>query len=402
MFRRLRPAALPVLLFLASCSKDSEKTQGTPTPAPVATHDEPVTAKPASAKKEAKPAPPADKSAAKSYAAALGEARAATKAKKYDAAIAAFDKALAKVPGDARALAERGYAHFLAKHTDLAKKDLNQAIASTNDASVLGPAFYNLGLVSEAAGNADEARVAFARSNAIKPTQAAKAKLEGKTTCVAAIDRPKRKAKIVANISEAYDAMNATWTSKGYDSQFSAGAKPTGDAAIKKALCTAKCDGPGAWLARFPDSVPTLGFAVVPTADKKLAVYELGLVELDGCGTEIEQSVVKSGAVVQVHEEVTILGRDWVDEKGNSCSPSFEEDSTCLNPCGPVGWEAREYILDTTLQTVAVTVSEGGEFEKNSAEDPKIKPTVSVKESDGKVSVRGGGCSSDLDVSPTP
>ncbi len=399
MIRQVLPAALPLLVALTSCSKDTDKAQNAPsasTAASVAAHDD----SPKSvSKKEPKPIAATDKATTKTYAAAIADGRAATKAKKYDAAIAAFDKALARVPGDARALAERGYVHFLAKHLDLAQKDLDRAVASTNDASVLGPAYYNLGLVAEARGNGDEARIAFTHSNSLKPTKAAKAKLEGKSTCVAAINRPDRKAKIVASVSDAYDAMKAAWTSKGYDPELSPMSKPTGDDAIRKVLCaTDKCTGSGPWLAAYPDSLPRVSFAVVPTADKKLAVYELGIAENAGCGTSVADSIVKTGPFLQVHEELTILGREWVDEKGNSCSPSSEEDSICLNPCGPVAWEAREYILDTTAQTVAVAVDEEGDLERGGSKEPTIKPTVVVKESDGKVSVHGGGCSSDIDL----
>ncbi|HQY64270.1 MAG: hypothetical protein IPF92_04975 [Myxococcales bacterium] len=95
------------------------------------------------------------------------------------AAVAAFDAALAALPGDARALSERGYARLLAGKLDAARADLREAEARSKDARLLAQIRFNHGLVAEKLGRADEAKVSVARSNALNPTKAAAAKLAG-------------------------------------------------------------------------------------------------------------------------------------------------------------------------------------------------------------------------------
>ncbi len=220
-------------LALAACARAKPAGAGADAGAEAADATAPAAATSASSPPRARAAtaPSADrrpmtadeKQASKTYAAALGEGRAATSAKRYDDAIAAFDRAIAAKPGDARALSERGYARLLARDLASATKDLDRALEGTSDPALSGPIHFNLGLVAEARGDAEGARVAFARSNAVRPTKAAQAKLAGKSACVAVVDRSKPKAKVFASLAAAHAAMRAT-ADKGVPS---AGSAPT-------------------------------------------------------------------------------------------------------------------------------------------------------------------------------
>ncbi|MBK8214415.1 MAG: hypothetical protein IPK71_11775 [Myxococcales bacterium] len=172
----------------------------------------------ASAKAQASAAPQASSSAApkgktaisketaKAYTEALKKGRAATLAKKYDEAIAAFDAALKALPGDARALSERGYAKLLAGKLDDARKDLREAEASTKDPKLLGQIHYNHGLVAEKLGHAEEAKASVAKSNVLAPTKAAATKA-GTSTCVADVETQNTRAKLAKDFQAMFDAL---------------------------------------------------------------------------------------------------------------------------------------------------------------------------------------------------
>jgi Tfp pilus assembly protein PilF len=189
----------PAFLLLGALAACGKKAPDASKPAP--------TASPSAAKalaelafssvakdKAAKPAPtakpkdaPVDKGAQATYAGALKEGRAATVAKKYDDAVVAFSKALSAVPGDARALSERGYAKYLAGKLDAAEADFRQAETATKDAKLLASIYFNHGLVAEKRNLPEVARAAFAKSDQLRSTPAAAKKLAGASACGAAI-----------------------------------------------------------------------------------------------------------------------------------------------------------------------------------------------------------------------
>jgi tetratricopeptide (TPR) repeat protein len=127
----------------------------------------------------------------KKYWVAMGQGRVASVKKQYDQALAAFDRALALLPDDARAYAERGYAQLLAKNYGLARADFDRAVLRTEDPKLLSQIWFNYGLTAEQEGRADDAASAFARSNELNPTQAASEKLAGRPTCTARVSQRK-------------------------------------------------------------------------------------------------------------------------------------------------------------------------------------------------------------------
>jgi len=127
----------------------------------------------------------------KKYWVAMGQGRVASVKKQYSQALEAFDRALALLPDDARAYAERGYAQLLAKNYGLARADFDRAVLRTEDPKLLAQIWFNYGLTAEQEGRADDAASAFARSNELNPTEAASAKIAGRPTCTARVSQRK-------------------------------------------------------------------------------------------------------------------------------------------------------------------------------------------------------------------
>jgi hypothetical protein len=129
-----------------------------------------------------------DRDAGSTFAHAIKRGRAATTKKDYPAAIAAFDEALASVPKEPRALAERGYAKLLAGDNYGARMDLWAARGRTTDETLGSQIWWNLGLLAEKEKDDSTAHDAFAHAYALRPTSAAKAKLGDAGTCPATVD----------------------------------------------------------------------------------------------------------------------------------------------------------------------------------------------------------------------
>ncbi|WP_437605832.1 hypothetical protein WMF20_32855 [Sorangium sp. So ce834] len=146
----------------------------------------------ASASSAAQPAPPSpgarpltekEKQALAASKAALARGRLATKARDFGAAIRAFTEALAADPSDARALAERGFAHLGDGDSDAAEADFAAALSGAGDPELRSQIWFNLGLLRDKAGDAEAARVAYANAHALKPSPATRGKLAGRSTC---------------------------------------------------------------------------------------------------------------------------------------------------------------------------------------------------------------------------
>ncbi|XXX78922.1 tetratricopeptide repeat protein [Sorangium sp. So ce134] len=150
-------------------------------------------ASPAPPASQAPPAPAArplteqEKQALAVYKAALARGRLATKKRDFNAAIQAFTEALAADPSDARALAERGFAHLTAGDEDAAARDFEVALTSAGDPELRSQIWYNLGLLRDRSNDAEAARVAYANAHLLKPSVATRAKLADRSTCTVEI-----------------------------------------------------------------------------------------------------------------------------------------------------------------------------------------------------------------------
>lgn len=223
----------------------------------------------------------------KRYWTAMGEGRQASVKKSFSEALEAFDRALAALPDDARAYAERGYAQLLAKNYGLAREDFDRAVLRTTDSKLLAQIWFNYGLTAEQEGRPEDARSAFARSNELNPTRAASAKLQGGSTCTARVSKrqdPQLSSKSVTAPTQ--DDFLAAFQ------QLTAGKTPekvpaTADEA-RLLLCPAGdcvlAPGSGSPI-RLKIGNDTLYGAVIALRDSKLRVFpKLGVTTSGACG----------------------------------------------------------------------------------------------------------------------
>ncbi|WP_437596366.1 tetratricopeptide repeat protein [Sorangium sp. So ce590] len=139
-----------------------------------------------------------EKQALAAHDAALARGRLATKKRDFGAAVQAFTEALAADPSDARALAERGFAHLGAGHGDAAEGDFSAALAGAGDPELRSQIWFNLGLLRDNAGDAEAARVAYANAHALRPSPATRGKLAGRSTCAVEIRKTGLESAVIA------------------------------------------------------------------------------------------------------------------------------------------------------------------------------------------------------------
>ncbi|MFO0745147.1 MAG: hypothetical protein U1F43_05630 [Myxococcota bacterium] len=109
-----------------------------------------------------------------SAGALVTQGRKLTRAKDLAGAIAAFDQAIAKDATLAAAWSGRGYAKQLAKDAG-AKADFEKALTlETKDQAFQAAVWFNLGQLAEASKDLAAAKEAYAKADALKPSEAAK------------------------------------------------------------------------------------------------------------------------------------------------------------------------------------------------------------------------------------
>jgi tetratricopeptide (TPR) repeat protein len=195
----------------------------------------------------------------KVYLAALQRGRGATTARRYGDAVKAFDEAIEIDGGSARAHAERGYAHLLAKRYEEALHDFEAASELPSDVELAGQVWFNRGLTELALGRSEEAGVAFYRSNRLVPSKAAQDKLAGKKVCAVTVDRARASAR-------PYDGWLAWWTAIDFEvehdqaqelkrglgySEGDQGPYPPKNEAEARAVYCRQCEGDGPWSVDF-------------------------------------------------------------------------------------------------------------------------------------------------------
>jgi hypothetical protein len=401
MRRRLAPTTL-LLVLVSACKWFSKGTDGTgaasstdataPSAASAgnaadANSDDDPPRDPTAHGPETKPLTAEEKAARRTYLSGMVAGRKATLAKEYPSAIAAFDQALAAKKDDPHALSERGYAKLLSKDFAGARSDLTKALEGTDNPALEAQIYFNIGLVEENKGSADAARVAFARSNALRPSQAAKEKLEGKSKCVARIDKkPASKVVVVASLALAWDAMKTAFVKDGHTLDGLA-KKPSTDEAIKASLCENECDRP-VWFARFGQSASGfVGFAVSQLPDQKLALYELDDVPVSGCGGQLSGSVLPSKRV-HVRTRIQTSTRVWMKMNAPKPTPCDDSNDNCVSACAMTDFRQTDWFIDTTKQVVIVSFEESGPM----GSDGKPKPVLAIDESADRIEASGGGC----------
>ena len=164
-----RLIALSLAVALAGCgNKDSEPAKQAPPPS-----EAPAPPKPAP------PAPPPATAAGSDtdYDAHMHRGDELAKQRKWSESLAEFELAAAARPNDARALGSVGFTAYFAGKTARAKGASEAAVvAAGSDASLKGPALFNLGLAMEAVSPRVAARL-YAASDAIRPNGKVRARL---------------------------------------------------------------------------------------------------------------------------------------------------------------------------------------------------------------------------------
>lgn len=240
----------------------------------------------------------------------LQEGRKLTKAGDYPAAIAALDRALALSPGDATALAARGYARLLsvpeagardaADRAALAaaRQDFDAALAATTDAKLQGRIRHNLGLLT---------------------------KRLGPSGCAATVTRA-----TVGALHPTWKAAAAAWASLSPEVMDGA---PQDDAEARAALCREGCAHPranGVVLGGF-DGVQVGALVEVPGKGIWSAVVLDGWREYQ-CQPEGAITLKPLGSLWHIEASVKDPQVVGTDQDGNDCDP---EDLTegCQRGC---------------------------------------------------------------------
>lgn len=143
----------------------------------------------------------------KAFWAAIQDGRKQTAGKDYAAAVAQIDAALAQLPDHPRALSGRGCAPAGGR-AGRGGGRLAQGAGAASTAKVEAAIEFNLGLVAEQRGDADEAKRRFAIANKLRPSKAAADKLAGAQVCPAALDYTK-KSQVYANFAAIWGALLA-------------------------------------------------------------------------------------------------------------------------------------------------------------------------------------------------
>lgn len=108
----------------------------------------------------------------------LRQGRDLVQAKKYEAGMAAFERALAIEPNDPRLLSEIGWAAFLAGDLERAEQANRDSVRFATDPNIQGASLYNLGRVAEARDQPNVAARYYMRSLAVRANDTVTARLE--------------------------------------------------------------------------------------------------------------------------------------------------------------------------------------------------------------------------------
>jgi tetratricopeptide (TPR) repeat protein len=112
---------------------------------------------------------------------AFDEGRTLSRARDFKGALLAFDRALALDPGDARVLAEVGYAALQDKQLERAEDACKKALLYTQDATLRAQILYNQGRTLEAKGQKSLARSSYQQSLDLRANEEVKRRLAGVT-----------------------------------------------------------------------------------------------------------------------------------------------------------------------------------------------------------------------------
>jgi hypothetical protein len=331
------------------------------------------------------------------YSKHLAEGRRATKAGKYDAAAQAFSEALSAKPDDAQAYAERGYAAYLAKNVFDAQHDLEQAAKRADDRRLRAQIFFNLGLVLEA--RHDDGTSAFALSNFLNPTEAARKKLAGKDACALTVERGPQA--VERTTYPDWLALHA-----GALEGANVEGKPTTSADAKRLLCRAfGFDGAGPWV--MTDN----GFHGFLVAESKsgLLVATVAKVEATGmCPRVAAAEIVYSSEQTLVVRATGGTGYGvrvcYIDGSTRECSTEdlerINQDQSSVEWINGCQWRGhtQHHVLDRATLTSTLTITHHDDLNEGLQESERFRVDVG----DGGISVTGPGCRARFALTSAP
>jgi hypothetical protein len=323
----------------------------------------------------------------RAFWAAIQDGRKQTAAKEYAAAVAQFDLALAQLPEHPRALSGRGYVRLLAGELEAAEADLRVALAHPGTANIEAAIEFNLGLVAEKRGQADEAKRRFAIANKLRPSKAAADKLAGATVCPAAVDYTVE-GKVYANFT-------AIWAALVELGVTDAAQRPADEAAARAAVCrsvdlaspertaTDTCAGAanGPWLVTHEGDA--WAYHLIERGDgDQWRMTEVGYGEYARCGQRDTVKLI-AGEVTRVHRETGYGIVVDVMEDANGEIVDCVDGHECTTACGEDEIEVVDYLFSSRNPDPVVV--------RTTPEDG-----VQVDVNGSSVRLTGGGC--DLEV----
>ena len=383
-----RPSAIVLVACVLACSKRNETTPAVDASAIAATTQDAAAF--------------IDASVALSpvYTRKLAEGRKATRERDYERAIRAFSEALAASPNNDRALAERGYAHVLAKKWEDAERDLKQAEAATRDEKLRAQIWFNRGLAAEARGHKELADSAFRMSNRLRPSKAAAAKIRGADSkCGAVIDRMTLPSQRYADWKALHAALSLP--ENGPLTCAEELAPPKTNEEAKHALCS-DCRGSGPWVITAGGFCNKIDAHLVIAHARELLVVPLATAMGGRCTGSITELALESiGNKVHVRLQLDPGGglvymchpADAGDGDGEIRPCESEDDSalTVQSACF-ADYRLIDAFVDLDSGMKLLEVSYGTD-ERRASPDPAIAKGFSVLSTDAGVTIRGFGCS---------
>ncbi|WP_437653415.1 tetratricopeptide repeat protein [Sorangium sp. So ce1182] len=308
-------------------------------------------------------AAPVDREA---YLGALGQGRAAARKGRYAEAIAAFDRALAAMPHEPRALAERGHARMrLGADLDAAAADLQRAEQLGADDKLAAQIWYNLGVLDELRGQVELARAAFARSFLLSPTAAARAKAGPGMPCGVLVERreaPSRDDFLAPRLAVARGWLHAyEQLYRGNDPKVEQ-KEPATEAEAQRSLCerhgTDRCTGPSPWLlTRYLNSIQgEIEDHVLSRPDGSLLVFHAGMVLRTTALTTMNRIVCIPEERIEVRFEPDVV-HVTVEAELRAWKSA---DEAAADACDPGRIETEDLLYDAKTGRELVRLSRAG------------------------------------------
>lgn len=333
-------------------------------------------------------APPPEVGESYAEALAIGQRRTSLRP---DEAVEAFSAALRYKPGDARALAGRGWAHMHRSDPaalDAAEKDLRAALRATENSRIRAAAHYNLGLLMVRRGRSSAAKRHFGKADSLKPSKAAKAQLAGRRSCSVEVSR-KPRGEVVAGWVEAWPLLTGEILADL--------PPPKTELEARERLCGAKTpcptDRPSAHRVDMTPLQPQPGVVrinvVIPLEDGKLRLLPKVFEDFQEyhCVPDTEISTRSlSGGLTHVSASGLRHVVEWSDDLGEPCAP---ESEGCWKGC----FYDRRVAIDVVARGPSVLVVERrwSRLHDKVDGDPAPWLEVDLEVSDERVEIVGCG-----------